>query len=118
MTGSRNQAFLFMILGFAVWAAAFSILYGVQGTGCELGWHRQTIGPLSLLRILLIVIWGAHLAALAWVYWCCRAALAVTSARAMPEAFLWRAASALTITAAVATVWIGFALLVPSICVI
>ncbi len=115
-TSSRNQAFLFMALGFTVWALAFSVLYGVQGTGCELGWHRQTIGPLSLLRWLLILIWAAHMAGLAWVFWRCRAALAVTAAKAMPEAFLWRAALALTITAAVATVWIGLALLVPSIC--
>lgn len=118
MTGSRNQAFVFMALGFTVWAAAFSVLYGVQGTGCELGWHRQTIGPLSLLRILLILIWTVHLAILAWLFWRCRGALAITAAKAMPEAFLWRAASALTIAAAVAMVWIGAALLVPSICAI
>jgi hypothetical protein len=66
MTGSRNQALLFMVLGFAVWAAAFSILYGVQGAGCELGWHRKPIGPLSLLRILLIFICLLHLSILAW----------------------------------------------------
>jgi len=116
MSRSRNQAFLYMALGFAVWAVAFSILYGVQGTGCELGWHQQSIGPLSVLRILLIVIWAAHLAILAWLYWRCRGALAVTAARAMPEAFLWRAASVLTVTAAAATIWIGMALLVPSMC--
>jgi len=116
MSGSRNQAFLFMALGFAVWALAFAVLYGVQGTGCELGWHRQSFGPVNGLRILLVLIWAAHLAILGWLYWRCRGALAVTAARAMPEAFLWRAALVLTVTAAVATVWIGLALLVPSIC--
>ena len=116
MIGSRNQAFLFMALGFTVWASAFAMLYAVQGTGCELGWHRQSFGPLSLLRGLLILTWVTHLAALTWLYWRCRGALAITAAKAMPEAFLWRASSALTVTAAVAMVWIGLALLVPSIC--
>lgn len=116
MTRSRNQALLFMVLGFAVWAAAFSILYGVQGAGCELGWHRKPIGPLSLLRILLILICLLHLSILAWVFWRCRLGVADTTSDATPEAFLWRAASALTITSAMATAWISSALLVPSIC--
>ena len=116
MTSTRNQAFLFMALGFVLWAAAFSALYAMQGAGCELGWHHQFIGPLSLLRILLILICLSHLVILAWVYWRCRGGLADTASDAMPEAFLWRAASALTVTSAMAIVWIGLALLVPSIC--
>jgi hypothetical protein len=117
MTGSRNQAFVFMALGFAIWTLAFSLLYAVQATGCELGWHRQSVGPLSLLRGLLIILWVAHMAALAWLFLFCQRALATVPARATSNVFLWRASAALTVTAMVATVWIGLALLVPSMCV-
>jgi len=118
MTAPRNRAFLFMALGFTVWAVAFAVLYGVQGTGCELGWHRMPLGPLSLLRWLLILIWVAHLAALVWLFAIGRRALAATPAKAALEQFLWRASTVLSATAVVATVWIGLALLVPSICVV
>jgi hypothetical protein len=117
MTGSPNQAFLFMALGFAIWALAFSLLYTVQATGCELGWHRQSVGPLSLLRGLLIVLWAAHMATLAWLFLFCQRALAAVPAKATPNLFLWRASAALMVAAMVATVWIGLALLVPSMCV-
>ena len=30
---ARNQGFLFMAAGFAVWIAALAVLYGVQATG-------------------------------------------------------------------------------------
>lgn len=117
MTGSRNHAFVFLALGFAVWASAFAVLYAVQGTGCELGWHRHSVGPLSVLRWLLIVLWAAHMSVLAWLLLICRRALATVPAEATPNLFLWRAAAALTVAAMVATAWIGLALLVPSMCV-
>ena len=116
MTGSRNQAFLFMALGFTIWALAFAVLYAAHGTGCELRWHRHSVGPLSLLRGLLIVSWAAHMTALAWLFLICRRALAIVPAKATTNLFLWRASIALTAAAMVATVWIGLALLVPSMC--
>ena len=117
MTGSRNQAFVFMALGFTIWASAFAILYAVQGTGCELGWHRRSVGPLSVLRWLLIALWAVHMLVLAWLFLICRRALALVPARATPNLFLWRAAAALTVAAMIATAWIGLALPVPSMCV-
>ena len=32
---SQHRGLLFMALGFAVWIAALSALYGAQATGCE-----------------------------------------------------------------------------------
>jgi hypothetical protein len=117
-TSSRNRAFIFMALGFAIWALAFAVLYAVQATGCELGWHRQSVGPLSLLRALLIAIWGAHMAALVWLYLLCRRALVRIPAQTTPDVFLWRASAALMVASTFAGVWIGLALWVPSICAV
>ena len=47
-----------LIAGFCVWAGAFLLLYAQQATGCRLGWDGVMIGPLSLLRVLLIIELG------------------------------------------------------------
>ncbi len=115
MTGSRNQAFLFMAFGFALWASAFTLLYAVQGAGCAFGWHRSSFGSLSLLRLLLIAVWAAHMALLAWLNFYCWGMLR-TASRTMPDVFLWRASAVLSAAAIAATAWIGLALLIPSPC--
>jgi hypothetical protein len=116
MTGWRNHAFIFMGLGFTIWASAFAALYAAQATGCEFGWHRYSVGPLSVLRWLLIVLWAAHMVVLTLLLLMCRRALAVVPPGTTPNLFLWRAATALTAAAMVATAWIGLALLAPSMC--
>jgi hypothetical protein len=117
MTGSRNQAFIFMALGFTIWASALAVLYATQGIGCELGWQRHSVGPLSVLRWLLIMLWAVHMAVLARLFLICRRALAIVPASEAPYLFLWRAATTLTVASIVATAWIGLALLAPSMCV-
>ncbi|MDH4441590.1 MAG: hypothetical protein QE284_14530 [Rhizobium sp.] len=42
-----------LLAGFILWSGLFLSLYGVQATGCKLGWHQIAIGPISLLRLLL-----------------------------------------------------------------
>lgn len=42
-----------LLAGFILWSGMFLVLYGVQATGCKLGWHQIAIGPISLLRLLL-----------------------------------------------------------------
>jgi hypothetical protein len=103
-----------MTLGFGLWFATLSILYAVQGTGCANGWDRIEVGPASLLRLALLVLWSVSLAALAAFYARCRRA----RAQAAPGAgrFLWRASAALTVAAVAATCWVGLAIFVPSIC--
>ncbi len=112
MTVPRTRLFAFMALGFGIWSLAFAVLYAAQATGCAFGWHTLTVGPVSLLRVLLIAIWAAHLAALAWLYVICRRA----SRGAALDRFLARAAAALTVAAIAATLWIGTALFVKTIC--
>ncbi len=50
-------------LGFGIWAIGFVALYAAQGTGCALGWDAVRVGPASLLRVVLIVLSLATLAA-------------------------------------------------------
>jgi hypothetical protein len=113
VTVPRTRLFAFMALGFGIWSLAFAVLYAVQATGCAFGWHTLAVGPVSLLRMLLIAIWVAHLAALAWLYVVCRQA----AGGAALDRFLARAAAALTAAAIAATVWIGTALFLRTICV-
>lgn len=47
-----------ILIGFGIWAAAFVMLYAVQGLGCALGW------PESNHRAVLLAIWIASVSAL------------------------------------------------------
>ena len=116
MTNTRRQAFFFMALGFGLWMSALSALYGAQGTMCELGWQRVEIGPISLLRLVLVAIWVAHIAMLVWFYLRCCRVLTAGEGHVPLDRFLWRSAASLTIAAIAATVWIGVAVWVPSMC--
>jgi hypothetical protein len=61
VTDTHRQASFLIALGFGLWMSA---LYGAQGTMCELGWQHVEIGPISLLRLVLMAIWVAHIAVL------------------------------------------------------
>lgn len=111
---SRHQGFLFMALGFAVWMAALSVLYGAQATGCELALQRVRLGPFTLLHAVLLILFAIHMGALLWLLARCRRKLA--SATGSLDGFLWRASSYLTFAAIAATLWIGMALPLPSVC--
>ncbi len=111
---ARNQGFLFMAAGFAVWIAALAVLYGVQATGCEFGWQRVRVGPFTLLHTVLFGLFAAHLGALLWLLSRSRTSLAIAGNRL--DAFLWRASSYLSLAAVVATLWIGMVLPLPSVC--
>lgn len=45
-----------LLLPFIGWSLGFLLLYGVQATGCSLGWQDMTIGPVSALRAILILL--------------------------------------------------------------
>lgn len=109
---SRVPPLFLMAAGFGLWASAFVLLYSAASLGCELGWNQSSVGPISLLRAILIGLWLIHMAALAWLFvYCARAAR-----NGQPDRFIHRAAMYLTMAAIASTVWIGFALVVPSEC--
>lgn len=60
---TRNP-FLVLLAGFVAWSVAFLLLYGVQATGCHLGWHTREIAGVSLLRIVLLGCFCATIGAL------------------------------------------------------
>lgn len=49
----RAFPFVGLLAGFVLWSVAFLVLYAVQATGCKLGWHLVSVGPASLLRLVL-----------------------------------------------------------------
>jgi hypothetical protein len=110
---NRIPPLVLMAAGFGIWASAFVVLYSAASLGCELGWNHVRLGPISLLRTILIAIWLIHMAALAWLFRHC-----MRAARNNPDRdhFIYRAAMYLTGAAIATTVWLGIALLVPSEC--
>jgi len=107
---------LLMAAGFVVWSSAFLLLYIVASVGCDFGWHRIAVGPLTLLRAVLVAIFVAHLSLLAWLSVRCIRTLRQGRERGSSARFLYRAALGLTVAAMAATIWIGMALLLPSAC--
>ncbi len=104
-----------MAFGFAVWLAALSVLYGVQATGCAFSLQQIGLGPLSLLRVILLGLFAVAVGVLVWLLLCSRQSLAQSPRRTL-DSFLWRASIYLTLGAIAATIWIGMALSLPSIC--
>jgi len=56
MTRTHPSLLLTLAAGFTAWAAGFVLIYGLQGLGCSYGWDMIAIGPISLLRTILIAL--------------------------------------------------------------
>ena len=60
---------LLITAGFVAWSVLFLLLYGVQATGCRLGWQSiEVIAGLTLQRVVLIALFLMGLAGTA-VLW-------------------------------------------------
>jgi len=111
MSAARTNAeALGLVAGFGLWSLAFVTLYGVHGYACGSG-----AGPGdTIVRIVLIALLGAFLAAHAW--------LAGLLARRWkrsgegPVRFIRLASLVLAIAAAGTTIWTGIPVLTLSIC--
>jgi hypothetical protein len=109
----RIPPLFLMAAGFGIWASAFVLLYSAASLGCELGWNHIRLGPISLLRTILIGLWLIHMAALTWLFVHCARAARDDDHR---DRFIHRAAMYLTVAAIASTVWLALALGVPSEC--
>lgn len=107
---------LLAIAGFLIWSSAFVLLYGVNAIGCEWGWRRFDLGPLSLQRGALIVIWVVHLGALGAVLLTTWRGLARAKNQGRLERFLGVVALGANVGASVATGWIAIPLIGLSAC--
>ena len=61
----RPGILLLLTAGFVVWSAIFVGLYAGLSVGCAAGWSQIPLGPISLLRVLLI---GGLLAGMAALF--------------------------------------------------
>ena len=58
-------ALLLLLAGFGIWGVALNLFYGLHATGCAYGWDQVVLGPLSLLRTVLVGSYLLHLVAFA-----------------------------------------------------
>lgn len=98
-----------VVAGLVVWSLAFVVFYGVQGTGCALGWDRTPIGPISVLRLSLLLLWLLHLAAVAGL-------AAWTWRRRRAGGFYRDAGFTLSLAALAATFGTGAPILIATMC--
>lgn len=110
----KVSPFVLLLTGFVIWSGAFLLLYGVQATGCHLGWHRLDVGPISALRLLLAVMLAATVGLIGGLHWYATRELTVPQT---DEARLLRTiASMLQVAALVATVITFFGVMWLTLC--
>lgn len=112
--GRSPLAVLVATSGLIVWGIGFSVLYGLSALACEYHWTATEIAGVSLGRLILVIVWAAHIALLAWlVGWSWRH-------RGIGEAGASRLLAFLTLTFAVAglvaMVWTGAPVVTTSTC--
>lgn len=62
-------ALLRAVAGLIGWAAAFSMLYAVQGLACALGWDEAPVAGISVARMVLILVYVGWVGLLGWLCW-------------------------------------------------
>jgi len=110
----QQRGFFNLATGFTIWLILLGVLYGAQATGCAFDLQSVALGPVSLLRVILIGLVLCHAALLIAIFIYCRNMLSAVESRLAH--FLWRGALYLTMAAMAATLWISAAITVPSIC--
>ncbi len=92
--GGPTQVLL-IAAGFMAWSVLFLLLYGVQATGCRLGWQStNVIAGLTLQRIVLVALFLIGLAATAVLWRALRRAAAAQNAQGADDSpFVRRIAS-------------------------
>lgn len=61
-----GRALFGILIGWIGWAGGFLLLYALQATGCRAGWDGHLLGPISALRLLLIITTVAIVLVLIW----------------------------------------------------
>ena len=109
-----------LVAGFLVWVSALITLYAVLSIGCVLGWERIVPGPVSVQRLVLILLWAAHILALLLIVLERKRRARHASLRKAaqePRGFFDQTIWASTIAALGATLWTGAPILHASTCV-
>ena len=113
MTGRSRDAELFGLLApFLLTGLAFVVLYAGHGLACGLGLPASAgAGGIRVALAALLVMFLVVHAWLAWWFW-----RRWRSGKTPPLSFLRLASLVLAVSAGAATAWIGFPVLVLSIC--
>ena len=97
--------------GLIVWASAFVFLYALQAIGCAVGWNHGSLGGFNQLTVILMFAWIAHIVPLLVLV-----PQQFRSAKAGggggQESFLLWLAFLMTLVGLVATLWVGFPLMI------
>jgi hypothetical protein len=92
---------LLAIFAFVVWSGAFLVIYAAQATGCSLNWQNSILASWgSSLRVLLVLLFAASLAAVVGVYVLLHRSASPASETSM---FLHRVATSVSIAAVFST---------------
>jgi len=99
-----------LIAGFAIWASAFAMLYGLHGLACSSG----GTSTLQTTRAVLLGVLSFHvLLHIALIYWCLRRRRDVSR---QPRLLIRRASLILSIGALCATLWTSAPIVFLRIC--
>jgi membrane protein implicated in regulation of membrane protease activity len=115
----QGRALLRLIAGLGVWASCFVLLYAGLSLGCASALAGWRMAGMSVLSLLLTLIWIAHLAVLVvmlWRAWRDRHAPSPEGQPASTARFTGRLTWVLHGVALVATVVIGFPVLMLPAC--
>lgn len=103
------MALLRSVAGLIGWGLAFSMLYGLHGLSCALGWHEVQVGGLSVARLILLLTYFGWIAALGWL------CLKVKPVAAKPDLLSWLSFAS-AIAGLVSTIYTGFPVLAAGLC--
>jgi hypothetical protein len=117
IVATRPGILLLIVAGWTIWSMALVALYAVLSVGCELRWDETDLGPISLQRFVLVLIWLASVGALAWlsrITWV-RLKSPGSPSTELGRFNLWIVAAG-SIAACAATFWMGLPILGASTC--
>jgi hypothetical protein len=97
--------------GLIIWASAFVFLYAIQAIGCAVGWNRGALGGFNQLTVILMFVWIAHIVPLL-VLVPQQFRSAKSGGQGAQAGFLLWLAFLMTLVGLVATLWVGFPLMV------
>ncbi|HEX2525430.1 MAG TPA: hypothetical protein VHL31_03885 [Geminicoccus sp.] len=113
----RPAVLLAIVAGWTAWSIVFVALYATLSVGCELGWQDRSIGPVSVQRLVLLLLWLTSVALLAWLSWTVWTRLRCDHGReqSLPQ-FTGGLIVAGSTVACAATFWMGLPILGTSTC--
>ncbi len=101
--------------GLIIWASAFVFLYAIQAIGCAAGWNLGQLGGFNQLTVILMLVWIAHIVPLL-VLVPQQFRTAKMGGADRQESFLHWLAFLMTLVGLVATLWVGFPLMMLPAC--